>query len=281
MLSREYAKSLVLEADLSRFSRPCLLIIKPNVGEADGLDTQAQVIFLSRPVLRLGRDSNCHVPLQDPYISRVHATFTLTRQGSGISYWLADGDGKGKASANGVFANRRRIHEVYELKDRDQIRFGTRVHGSFHEVRTPTPEDHQEHQRIGELLVEAGLVHETQIQEVSGKRRYSQMLLGEILAQRGWVSWETVEFMSLLRRSWLPEISDRPAVGEAIKAAGLITSGQLTEALKRQKRQEAYFGDVLVGQGQIREQTLEFFLRRFSYLDEGSQNATLAMQGDG
>lgn len=281
MLSRQYAASLVLEADLSRFARPSLLIVKPNLGEADGLDTQKQVIFLSRPVLRLGRDSNCHVPLQDPYISRTHATFTLTRNTGEFTYWLADGDGKGKRSANGVFVNRRRIEQAYELRDRDQIRFGTRVHASFHEVRTPTGEDHQEHEAIGELLLEAGLIYEPQLEEVAPKLRSAQILLGELLAQRGWVSWETVEFMALLRRSWVPEISDRPAVGEAIKAAGLITEGQLTEALKRQKRQEAYFGDVLLGQGQLREQTLDFFLRRFGYLDEGSQNATLAMQGDG
>ncbi|MEM9136156.1 MAG: hypothetical protein AAGB01_02225 [Cyanobacteria bacterium P01_F01_bin.42] len=47
---------------------------------------------------------------------------------------------------------------------------------------------------IGEYLVEAGLLTETQLGIALADQRQSSMLLGEIVATRGWVKPKTIEY---------------------------------------------------------------------------------------
>ncbi len=66
----------------------------------------------------------------------------------------------------------------------------------------------------------------------------------------------------------LPQGVGKHPIGEYFKAAGLVTEGQIVEALRLQKRKKIYFGMALVERGFIREETLDFFLRRYGDISD-------------
>ncbi|MEN9221970.1 MAG: hypothetical protein Q6M04_05985 [Thermostichus sp. BF3_bins_97] len=72
---------------------------------------------------------------------------------------------------------------------------------------TPAPKE-PENQPIGQVLKQAGLLNEGQIQVALVDQRYSGLLFGEILVARGWVKPETITFF--LDHLILPRDSEVP-----------------------------------------------------------------------
>ncbi|MDX2270562.1 MAG: FHA domain-containing protein [Cyanobacteriota bacterium] len=275
MYSLEYAKTLLSEADLAQRSRPCLLIIRENIGLPGEENSPRQIIYLNQPMFVIGRDPTCTLHLADRYVSRFHGILTVAEDQPGESYELRDGDGHDKPSANGVFVRGQRLKGSHFLQDGDPIRFGTRVYANFHEIRIPTPVDHQRHQILKTLLVEMGLVSPEQMEQACSLQQRTGMLLGEAVIAQGWVRLETIEF--LLQDQNKPDLpmGVKHPIGEYMRAAGLVTETQIVEALRLQKRQKIYFGRALVEQGFIREQTLEFFLSRFGDMQDSTSKTLL------
>ena len=273
MYSLEYASTLISEAELSERIRPCLLMLPAQVDRPGEEDVPGQVLLLNRPLMLAGRDPTCGIRIHDRFVSRVHASVTrLTRNGK-ETYWLRDGDGRDKPSANGVMINGRRLRDAHDLKDGDLIRFGTRALASFHEIRVPDQTAHEYHELLADLLMEAGLLTETQLQSARAERVHCQMLLGEILIMRGWISPQAVEFLLRAPAQALPQGGGKHPIGEYFKAAGLVTEGQIVEALRLQKRKKIYFGMALVERGYVQEETLDFFLRRYGDMEDPDLSA--------
>jgi DNA-binding CsgD family transcriptional regulator len=105
-------------------------------------------VTVDADLIRVGRDPDCDVPLPDPTVSRVHATFTLTADG----WVIAD-----STSRNGTYLNGRRLTEPAPLRPADRV-----LIGSF--VLVPQPADTAVVETVGEddaahprVQVETGL----------------------------------------------------------------------------------------------------------------------------
>ena len=88
---------------------------KLSVVEGDSLKGQS---FELSDELILGRADKCHIKIEDPYASQVHARV------------YAKGDGfvvEDLGSTNGTYVNRRRIASATELQRGDQIKIGKTV----------------------------------------------------------------------------------------------------------------------------------------------------------
>jgi hypothetical protein len=78
---------------------------------------------------------------------------------------------------------------------------------------------YQESKRLGDYLVEAGLLTQTQIEVALEDQQNTGMRLGEVLAHRGWVKEETIEY--LMQKIILPERS-----GAHLNAASYLESSR-------------------------------------------------------
>lgn len=76
-----------------------------------------------------------------------------------------------------------------------------------------------ESKRLGDYLVEAGLLTQTQIEVALEDQQNTGMRLGEVLAHRGWVKEETIEY--LMQKVILPERS-----GAHLNAASYLESSR-------------------------------------------------------
>ncbi len=103
-------------------------------------------------------------------------------------------------------------------------------------------------QRLGELLVEAGIMTEQQLKEALDLQRKRNTLMGEILIERGYAD---VKQISAALRAQYRLISKN--LGKLLIEQELITQGQLDEALKLQSDKGGLVGQILVGLGYIRE----------------------------
>jgi pSer/pThr/pTyr-binding forkhead associated (FHA) protein len=267
MYSLDYAKTLLPTVDLAQQADPCLLVIWGNQNLPGDPDSSTQTILVNKPLLLIGRDSGCQVRVPDRFMSRIHAA--LTRVPADGSCWLRDGDGRDKTSANGVFVNGQRLVQAYPLQDGDHVRFGTRVFSSFHSVRAPIDADRLRHQTVGLLLLEAGLITPTELETAQTEQEKTPLLLGEYLVVTERLRPETMEFFLRDEGEGQPlaQLPGKHPIGEYLKAAGLVTEHQIVEALRLQKRKKIYFGKALVERGFIKEQTLDFFLRRYGDLE--------------
>ena len=114
---------------------------------------------------------------------------------------------------------------------------------------------------IGEILQEAGLITSPQLEVALRDQAYNRdMLLGEILALRGWIKQDTADFFV---REWFKLLNkrvDRP-IGFYLKQAGLLTEQDIKLILLEQNRQSLRFGDTAVKQGLIKPSTVNFFVQ--------------------
>lgn len=87
---------------------------------------------LENPVYTIGRDKTCDIKLTSQFVSRQHATL-VRRPGidGSYSYRIVDGDLKGKASANGLLINGRKL-QAHDLQDEDEIVFGPQVRAIYY-----------------------------------------------------------------------------------------------------------------------------------------------------
>ena len=114
---------------------------------------------------------------------------------------------------------------------------------------------------IGEILQEAGLITGPQLElALRDQNYYQDMLLGEILALRGWVKQDTADFFV---QEWFKLVNQRieHPIGFYLQRAGLLTEQDIKSILVDQGRHSLRFGDTAVKQGLIKPSTVNFFLQ--------------------
>jgi pSer/pThr/pTyr-binding forkhead associated (FHA) protein len=95
-------------------------------------DKGKQEVLLKHPVYSLGRAPTCDIRLRSQFVSRHHATLFRFERGNNSSYYrIVDGDAEGKASANGMLINGRKV-AVYNLQDGDKVVFAPQVVAIYH-----------------------------------------------------------------------------------------------------------------------------------------------------
>lgn len=87
---------------------------------------------LDGPLYSIGRDPQCDIQLSSYFVSRHHATLVRFADDEGYyHYRIVDGNLKGKASANGLLINGRRM-QLHDLQNRDKIIFGPQVQATYY-----------------------------------------------------------------------------------------------------------------------------------------------------
>ena len=95
--------------------------------------SDAGKVYAIETSLRLGRDPTCEVSIDDPAVSRLHATVRpLT--GEGAPAEVVDG-----GSRNGTFVNGQRVRGAHPLRDGDRLQVGP--HAQFRFAATDTAEE--------------------------------------------------------------------------------------------------------------------------------------------
>lgn len=113
---RDKTQIVTTKAKVDEPSQP----MDPCLTQLSGLGS-GQVFNLKNKTLKIGRDSSCGIWVEDPHISRVHAT-------------IVDHNGKtnitDENSTNGVFINGKKIQSS-ELNNGDRLLIGTRLYFKF------------------------------------------------------------------------------------------------------------------------------------------------------
>ena len=118
----------------------------------------------------------------------------------------------------------------------------------------------QNHELLGQTLKKAGLISLAQIQVALRDKEYNQnLLLGEILALRGWVKQQTADFFADEWQSYINQ-SEKYPLGYYLVKSGLLTGEQTYLILEEQKQLWIKFGSIAVLQGLLSQSTLNFFL---------------------
>jgi hypothetical protein len=98
-----------------------------------------------------------------------------------------------------------------------------------------------------------------QVQTALKHQMASAAPLGKIMAEQGWVSQQTVDFMTTYHSELLSQLRPK-RVGEWLVQAGLISDAQIQTALTEQMSSRQLLGEILVQRGLIQQQTLDYFL---------------------
>ncbi|MEL4897703.1 EAL domain-containing protein [Crocosphaera sp. Alani8] len=98
-----------------------------------------RTISLEESNYSLGRHSSNSIVIHSKQVSRKHATLIkkFNERTNQDSFWIIDGDLKGRKSQNGIFVNGEKCAS-HELKDGDLINFGCEVNASYHAVSPAT-----------------------------------------------------------------------------------------------------------------------------------------------
>lgn len=101
-----------------------LLIIHDDKGQRE--------FVLDGPVYSIGRDPKCDIRLVSQFVSRRHATLVQLLNDNGSYYYrIVDGNLKGKASANGLLINGRKL-QAHDLQNEDEVVFGPQVRAKYY-----------------------------------------------------------------------------------------------------------------------------------------------------
>lgn len=115
---------------------------------------------------------------------------------------------------------------------------------------------------IGEILQEAGLISSQQINiALEVQRQCVALRIGEILAIKGWLKQETVDFFvqTCLENKPATYNQDKP-IGYFFQKAGILSEEQVNNILKEQKKLGIKFCYLAVMKGFLKEKTANFFL---------------------
>ncbi len=113
---------------------------------------------------------------------------------------------------------------------------------------------------LGEVLRDADLITKAQLETVlRDQKQYKHQKIGEILALRGWLKQETVDFFAEEWKSCLQQGPKYP-IGEYLKRAALLTQEDIEYILDLQQRLPIKFGKIAVQEGLLKKTTLNFFL---------------------
>jgi hypothetical protein len=111
------------------------------------------------------------------------------------------------------------------------------------------------------LLLEADMVSPAQLQVAMHDHEiYGDLRIEDILALRGWITEETIDFFTNQWSDVLSGCQPQP-LGFYLQAAGLLNGEQIEEILVEQKHLGIKFGSMAVIKGWLKETTLNFFLR--------------------
>ena len=99
--------------------------------------------------------------------------------------------------------------------------------------------------KLGELLVENGLLTEDQLLEALHTQKQERKLLGEIIVELGFTTKEKLD--GTLARQY------RSKLGEILINKGLIAFEQLQESLDEQKNSPKSLGEILINKGFVTE----------------------------
>lgn len=114
---------------------------------------------------------------------------------------------------------------------------------------------------IGEILAEADLITRPQLEVALRDQIYNDnMLLGEILALRGWIKQDTADFFV---REWFKIVNQRieHPIGFYLNKAGLLSEEDIQKILAEQRKKSLRFGDTAVQKGLLKPSTVNFFLQ--------------------
>ncbi|AFZ47906.1 hypothetical protein Cyast_1953 [Cyanobacterium stanieri PCC 7202] len=116
---------------------------------------------------------------------------------------------------------------------------------------------------IGELLLEAALITESQLEVALADQSHCfKLKLGEILALRGWLKSQTADFLVEIENKKAAKIYKKEyPIGYYLKKAGLLNSEQIDAILQEQKHLGIKFCETAVLKGFLKEQTAEYLLK--------------------
>lgn len=140
---------------------------------------------------------------------------------------------------------------------------------------------------LGETLIEADLVSPAQVQlALRDQRNRQELILGEILALRGWIKQETANFFA---RRWFEQLSEdsHHPIGYYFQEAALLNEKQIQEILDEQKRNWFKFGAIAVLKGWMKQNTVNYFIKYLApeqtessiYVDKTHSKATKPTDG--
>jgi N-acetylglucosaminyldiphosphoundecaprenol N-acetyl-beta-D-mannosaminyltransferase len=113
---------------------------------------------------------------------------------------------------------------------------------------------------IGQLLKRAGLISSEQVAEILEEQAYQRHFrFGDLLAQRGWVKPETIDFFA----EELPELATThptQPLGQYLKKAALLNDDQIRRILNYQRKTGMKFGEIAVLKGWVKQETIDCFL---------------------
>ncbi|ACB49855.1 hypothetical protein cce_0504 [Crocosphaera subtropica ATCC 51142] len=113
---------------------------------------------------------------------------------------------------------------------------------------------------LGEVLRDADLITEGQLQiALRDKQEYKHQKIGEILALRGWIKQETVDFFAEEWANCLQQGAKYP-IGQYLRQAALLDQKDIENILDLQQHLKIRFGEIAVSQGLLTRKTLNFFL---------------------
>ena len=228
-------------------------------------DSSYSPIVLGNPTYTIGRQGSNQILLKNPKISRRHGwlkSIFVPETGQN-TYEVYDGEKDGKRSTCGIYVNGRRIYR-HILSNNDEISFGGVVEAIYLQS-TPSGTMVSDFEtvtiakRIGETLLDAGLVSIEQLQKALFEQSLNKQRLGTILAQHGWVKQQTIDFLIDNLPVIKKQVEKKP-IGQYFKAAGLLDEPQIQEILKEQKLNMLRFGSLAVLKGYINQKTLNYFL---------------------
>ncbi|MBF2086337.1 FHA domain-containing protein [Thermoleptolyngbya sp. C42_A2020_037] len=104
-----------------------LIIIEDNKGRRE--------YTLESEVYSIGRDPTCDIRLISQFVSRHHATLVrMVDDHGGYYYRIVDGNGKGKASSNGLLINGKKLG-AHDLENQDKVVFGPQVQAIYYMLK--------------------------------------------------------------------------------------------------------------------------------------------------
>ena len=102
--------------------------------------------------------------------------------------------------------------------------------------------------KLGEMLVENGLLTESQLLEAIQTQKRDRKLLGEIIVNQGYTTQEKLD--AALARQYGSKL------GEILINKGIISFDQLQQAFEEQKNSSKSVGEILIDKGLVKEADL-------------------------
>jgi|GEM_PF-2644633 len=123
-------------------------------------------------------------------------------------------------------------------------------------------------QRLGTVLQQAGLISARQVTVALGEQDRSDRLIGEILADHGWLKQESADFFAEVW-PWIQDQSWQEPLGQYLKQAALLEESQIQTILQEQRQTQLKFGTLVILKGWVQRRTINFFLE---HLDQYQMN---------